>query len=136
MEMKVNEDFLRIYNATFKFIHERLSKKAVRDYWKTIAPLALYDLKEALIDDGLYGCVRYWDDVMSAEGAEYQIIYNADKFTMNITRCPSLTKLDRPYEDYCEHCKVMYSPLFKCIGYIYKTKKTGEKSCKVTVCKS
>ena len=131
--MKVNEDFLKIYNATFKFIHEKLGKRAVVEYWKAIAPLALYDLEQAVIEDGLYGCVRYWGDVMTAEEAEYQIVYNVNQFTMDITKCPSLAKLDRPYEYYCQHCKVMYKPLFEKLGYTYKTEKTGENSCRVTV---
>lgn len=134
--MKVNEDFLKIYNFTFKFIHERLGKKAVREYWKRIAPLALHDLEQAIVEDGLFGCVRYWGEVMTAEGAEYQIKKLQQEFTMNITKCPSLTKLNSPYKYYCEHCEVMYKPLFRKLGYTYKTEKTGEKSCKITVCKS
>lgn len=132
--MKVTNSFVKVYNATFKFIHERYGKKAVVDYWKTIAPIALADLEQIIKRDGLFGCVRYWDDVMSAEGADYQIKYKQDLFTMDITKCPSLTVLDSPYEHYCRHCEVMYKPLFRGLGYTYQIKR-GKEGCRITVFK-
>lgn len=130
--MKCSKNFIKVYNETFKFIHEKLGKRAVVKYWKRISPIVLADLRENVEQNGLFGCVKYWDDTLFVEGANYQIEYKPDTFKMTISKCPSLEILDEPYKDYCQHCEVMYKPIFRALGYKYQIEK-GEEGCRITV---
>jgi len=134
MEMKCTKDFIKVYNETFKFIDERLGKKAVGDYWRRISPIILADLRKKVEQNGLFGCVVYWDSILSGEGADYEIEHRADIFEMTITKCPSLETLVEPYRDYCKHCEVMYKPIFKALGYKYKIER-GEEGCHIKISK-
>ena len=126
--------FIEIYNETFKFIDEH--GVDVKEYWKLISPIVLSDLKEMVEKQGLFGALDYWDKVLTAEKAEFDILITPKCFLeLEITDCPSLSHLENPYKNYCGHCDVMYRQLFESLGYEYKIEKTGVGSCHITVSK-
>jgi hypothetical protein len=133
-------EFIRVYNETFKFIHENLGYKAVVGYWLKIAPIALEDLSYT-ISRHLCKTKEYWDKTLTTEGAVYTIDTNCeylpyvDALTLNIYECPSLKILgDDVYEYYCDHCTVMYQPIFEERGYDYKVERK-ERGCRIRITK-
>jgi hypothetical protein len=130
--MKVSKSFVKIYNETFKFIAEKLGKESVEEYWLRIAPLILWDLDKAVNKKGLFGAWEYWSDVLQGEGAFYEMDIEDGVFKLNIFRCPSLKALEKPYEHYCDHCRIMYEPIFKKHGFNYSIKRNG-KGCQITI---
>ena len=159
--MICSPEFIKVYNETFKFIAVHAypcGKATVEEYWRQIAPIALADLEIALGHElimprgkgcGLNYAKEYWDKTLTAEGAVYSIdsgLYflsspsteyapPIEDMTLNIYECPSLRILgDKAYEHYCDHCTVMYKPLFDKRGYDYEVERK-ERGCKIRITK-
>ena len=158
--MICSREFILIYNATFIYIYQQTDfncAKLVEEYWRKIAPIALKDLDLCLdtceMADGtglgLTKAKEYWDKVLTAEGAVYSIdtfthfLRNPsteytppiEDMTLNIYECPSLKILgDKAYKHYCDHCTVMYEPIFDKRGFDYKVERK-ERGCRIRITK-
>lgn len=134
--MICSPDFIKVYNETFKFIAERLDYKGLCDYWKRISPIILADLQEAVEKHGLCGAFNYWGKTLSAEEAGYELYLDNGLLALDIHECPSMSSLKEPCKSYCNHCYVMYQPIFEPLGYEYLLKKKGRDSCSIRITKS
>jgi hypothetical protein len=134
--MKVTPKFVEIYSETFKFIDELGGKEVVEKYWKRIGPIILSDLRNQTENEGLWGVLDYWEEVLCNEGAYFKIDACPDYIKLYIDICPSMSHLKDPYHNYCGHCDTMYRQLFESLGYEYNIEKTGDASCHITVSKS
>jgi len=132
--MTTNTDFLKVYNATFDWIETHYGHEALDDYWKAIAPIALYDLVEKAKEAGVVGCAKYWRETLSAEGVDFVLIVNDGKYLeIEVKDCASMERIGTPCRSYCQHCDVMYRTVLEPLGLTYEHKKTGAKSCRLRV---
>src|SRR6056297_3079287 len=89
------QDFIVIYNQTFKHIEEK----------------------------GIKGAYEYWgagSGTLDREDAAYDINLKKDKLIIEMNKCPSVGELkDRNreiYYDYCEHCAALYDAVLRKYG--------------------
>lgn len=131
--MIVSKNFVIAYNKLFKKVHERDGKEAVIKLWEAMSDAWLDELKELAIDGGLAGCYRYWQETLGAEGAVYEIELLDNRLTIKIKECPSLSVLKEPYENYCEHCNILYRRALEPLGFKYAINYNKRGQCEITV---
>lgn len=121
------QDFIVIYNETFKFIKDRHGVDALKDFWQTISTQWCTHLDELVREKGLDGMVEYWGGTtgtLGREKAEYEIMLEAGIFKGIMHECPSVGELKARYKklcsgkaDYCDHCQALYRPVANRYGF-------------------
>lgn len=130
------KEFLRVYDFTFEWILKHEGLDGLIQYWKGLAPIILFDLKERAYKEDIKGCYDYWSKVLREEDACFNIALNHNTLKLEITNCPSIRYLNSPVcSEYCRHCGVMYEELLKSVGLDYKWKRTGAGRCEIEVTK-
>lgn len=129
-------DFIQKYNELFKCLHQYGGKQAVIDFWSALSDVICGELREKIKAKGLAGAVEYWSYTLSQENADVSIHYEhvngKELLKLRINKCPSLAKLECPYEHYCEHCNVLYRKVVEPLGYKY-TLATGDGGCLIMI---
>lgn len=132
--MKVDKQFIKVYNETFRFINKIGGIECLVEYFKRIWPFLLFDLEDAVKRQGLTGAMIYWMKTLKAEGAKFDINVDDDTgLRLHIKQCPSINSLDDPCKEYCRHCGVMYKELFEKHGYKFNHTKRGPASCEIKI---
>jgi len=131
--MKVNKSFIKFYNATFKFILKLGGLDKLIEYFRKVCPLLIEDLDAFVAKDGISGAARYWNKVLPAEHAEYDLKHDDKELVLIMHRCPSVNALDEPCREYCRHCSIMYGDLFKKHGYKFELQKRGPDKCTIKI---
>lgn len=131
------QDFIIIYNETFRYIEEKFGRDKVDDLWSTISKQWCTHLRELVEEKGLEGMLEYWggsEGTLNREKADYEVKLEKGVFTIQMYNCPSVKETkdkNMPiYKDYCEHCIALYVPIaeengFEMKVYIEKDKKDG-----------
>jgi len=124
--MTVN-DFIVIYNETFKYIEKKHGQDAVKNLWETISIQWCTHLRELVKAKGLNGMLEYWggkDGTLGRENAEYAVSLNDGVFKGIMYKCPSVGELKERGRDlykseltYCDHCRFLYSPIAEDFGF-------------------
>lgn len=120
-------EFIPAYSEGFKFIEMTGGRKELEKFWSYLSELYLKDtLSNAVAEEGLAGCFKYWSHSLNEEAAEFKMVLDEIKgeFRSNMYKCPSkglLNELEymEPYHYYCEHCPALYSPILERHGYKY-----------------
>ncbi|MFP4502890.1 MAG: hypothetical protein ACLFTT_17995 [Candidatus Hydrogenedentota bacterium] len=115
-------EFIWVYNELFKFIEERGGEEAVHEFWQGIADNFLGNLREYVEKEGLAGMHRYWSHTLGEEGGRHTMTLYDDMFIIDMHECPSAKLVHEsgrvePYANYCEHCRWLYPPLLRAMGY-------------------
>lgn len=138
--MKVNKQFIKFYNETFKFIEDIGGGECLGEYMRTVCPILIEDLKEIVKSEGLEGAARYWKEILDAEKVLYTIAltkWNSALLPISlklyIHSCPSVKELDSPCDSYCMHCPIIYGDLFRSLGYEFSHTKEGDASCIIEI---
>ncbi len=135
-------DFIPAYSELFKFLHQRGGKEGVVAFWEYISDEFLGNLRDLAKEKGLRGCWEYWSHTLNEEAADFTMRLDEEEgvFTIEMHHCPSMGRLlelkhVEPYEDYCDHCEVLYSRVLKPLGFTYEIEipKPCNASCRLTV---
>lgn len=126
--------FIPMYSEFFKFLEKKGGYDAVLEYWYYISdknmgdktnPNSLISFLER--DGGFEGAIHYWDHTLTEEACDILKIHDYNKrYSYNHMRyCPSRGMLNslkhiEPYQNYCEHCKVIYSRVLEKYGIVYE----------------
>jgi len=115
-------EFIWVYNELFRFLEERGGKEKVVEFWRGISEVFLKNLRDSIASEGLRGMYRYWSRTLGEEGGRYRLSLYEDMFVIDMHECPSAKLVHQsgrviPYEDYCEHCRLIYPPLIEAFGY-------------------
>lgn len=120
------KDFVPAYSELFKFLEERGGKEAVFKFWNYISDHYLTNLKDLVEEHGIRGCWLYWSRSLNEEAADFDMELDEGRGEFRITmhKCPSKYMLlkshrVRPYEDYCQHCDILYRRVLEPLGYEY-----------------
>ncbi len=119
--------FIPAYSEGFKYLHKKEGKQEVVKFWEVLSDLYLTDsLKKEVKEKGISGCFDYWQKALNEEAADFTMTLDKDKNTFEIMmhHCPSKGMLNQltymsPYEDYCEHCDLLYRRVLEPLGFIY-----------------
>ena len=126
----------------FKFLQKRHGKEAVVKYWEELSDKYGHKLRNIAIEKGLAGCFEQWSHSLTEEAADFRMTLDVEKgiFTITMRDCPSKGLLLReehiePYEDYCEHCDIIYRRVLKPLGYEYNIdlSESDQTRCKLIV---
>jgi len=117
-------EFIPAYSELFKFLHARGGKQAVVRFWERLSDEFLTNLRDLSRAKGLAGCFEYWSHTLTEEAADFRMILDEEngEFRILMRRCPSKGLLKslkhvEPYEDYCEHCDVLYRRVLEPLGF-------------------
>lgn len=118
-------DFIPAYSELFTFLHKYWGKDAVCKFWEHLSDEFLGNLKELVETKGIRGCWDYWSLTLNEEAADFTMELDEENgvFRIVMNRCPSKGRLIeeawrlRPYDDYCEHCDVLYRRIIEPLGY-------------------
>ncbi len=136
------KQFILAYSELFWYLQKRGGKQAVVEYWEHISDEFLWNLRELVQEHGLRGCWKYWSHTLNEEAADFTMTIDdeAGVFRIEMHHCPSKgrlleTDLVEPYEDYCEHCDVLYRRVLEPLGYEYECDLShcDEARCSLTV---
>lgn len=134
--MVCSTDFILKYNELFKCLHKYGGKQAVIDFWEKLADVICGELQEKVKTKGLAGAIEYWSNTLSQENADCEItfVHNSEeeKLIIRMKKCPSLAKLECPYEHYCDHCFVLYNRVLNPLGYNFTTA-IGDGGCLIMI---
>lgn len=120
------QDFIVIYNETFKYIEGKYGKEQVKDLWATISKQWCTHLRDLVAKKGLEGMKEYWDGgeeegTLSRENASYETRIEDGFFSAIMRECPSVGELKKRkreiYPDYCKHCIYLYGPVVNKYGF-------------------
>lgn len=114
------QDFIVIYNETFKYIDKKYGKYMVYDLWETISREWCLHLRKLVEEKGIEGAYEYWGGdrgTLGREEATYEITLEEDRMIIEMNKCPSVGELKERkrniYPDYCEHCAALYDPVLR-----------------------
>jgi hypothetical protein len=120
-------EFIPAYSELFKFIEERENKEAVIGFWNYLSDTFLINLRDLVVKHGILGCWIYWTKTLEEEAADFtmELDEEADEFSITLHQCPSKGMLNEiiqieTYNDYCEHCDVLYRRVLEPLGYKYE----------------
>ena len=115
-----SDHFVRFYNEVFKFL-EKQPGDELEKYWLEISRHQEMHCLELFKTKGLQGMYDYWEHIRIEENCDMTLTLTDDCFTLEMHRCPSLSKvLDNdaaPCEKYCDHCQGWIKPLIEKAGY-------------------
>ena len=135
-------EFISAYSELFKFRHAQGGKEAVVRFWESLSAEFLTNLRDLAKTKGLAGCFEYWSHTLPEEAADFRMTLDEDKgiFEIEMRRCPSRERLNElrhvaAYENYCEHCDVLYRRVLEPLGLKYHIDLSTckEARCKLTV---
>ena len=122
------QDFIVIYNETFKYVEKNYGRKQVDDLWAAISEEWCTHLRSLVAEKGLQGMNEYWGGdtgTLSREKAFYDISLKDGVFSIVMDACPSVNEIrERGFEvytDYCEHCVALYGPVVADYGFELKS---------------
>ncbi len=117
-------DFIPAYSELFKYLHARGGKPAVVAFWEYLSDHFLGNLRDLVAEHGLKGCWLYWSRTLNEEAADFtmELDEEAGTFRIDMHHCPSMGRLLEmkelePYQDYCQHCDVLYRRVLEPLGY-------------------
>ncbi len=115
-------EFIWVYGELFRFIEARGGEEKLIQFWKGISDEFLGNLRQYVEEDGLEGMHRYWSHTLGEEGGRHTMTLYDDLFVIDMHECPSAKLIFQsgrvaPYAKYCEHCRWLYPPLLKELGY-------------------
>lgn len=127
-------EFIPLYSEFFKFLDKKGGYDAVLEYWYHISDTSLGDKTNpnSLASNcekygGFDGAKKYWSHTTSEEACDiYSISNPTERYSYSHMRfCPSRAMLNSfthitPYENYCEHCKIIYSRVLEKYGAVYE----------------
>ncbi|MCK5811539.1 MAG: hypothetical protein KAG94_01450 [Clostridiales bacterium] len=135
--------FIPAYSEGFKYLHKKGGKQEVVKFWEVLSDLYLTDtLKKQIIEKGISGCFDYWEKALNEEAADFTMTLDKEMgiFEVVMHHCPSKGMLNKltymsPYEDYCEHCDLLYRRVIEPLGYTYKIDLTNcqQAACRLVV---
>jgi len=127
-------EFIPLYSEFFKYLEEKGGHDAVLKYWYHISDSSIGDKTNP--NSMAYNCDRlggyegaraYWGHTTTEEACDIFAVRNdKEKFSYSRMRyCPSRGMLNslehiKPYYDYCEHCKIIYSRVLEKYGMVYE----------------
>ena len=135
-------EFISTYSELFKFLHAQGGKEAVVRFWESLSDEFLTNLRDLAKTKGLAVCFEYWSHTLSEEAADFRMTLDEEKgiFEIEMRRCPSRERLNelrhvQAYENYCEHCDVLYRRVLEPLGLKYDIDLSTckEARCKLTV---
>lgn len=119
-------EFIPAYSELFKYLHRKGGKQEVVKFWEALSDNFLGNLRELVAEKGLAGCYEYWNQTLTEEAADFRMTLDKEKqvFRIEMRHCPSKVRLleighIEPYEQYCEHCDVLYRRVLEPLGYEY-----------------
>lgn len=105
-------DFYFAINATFRFLYERLGRKAWIAYLEHLARGYFRPVNQAWQRGDLPSVASYWKAFFDAEpGGDVKVRASPDEVVIEVRECPAIAHLRRsgraivPY--YCEHCAIL-----------------------------
>ena len=128
-------EFIPMYSEFFKFLEKKGGGyDAVLKYWYHISDTSLGDLTNphsmaSFCEKygGYDGAKKYWGHTTSEEACDtYSVEDPKNRYSYSEMRyCPSRAMLNslehiEPYENYCEHCKIIYSRVLEKYGVVYE----------------
>jgi hypothetical protein len=118
--MTVN-DFIVIYNETFKYIEANYGIDEVKDLWSTISDQWCVHLRDLVKAKGLEGMLEYWGGdrgTLERERADFGVSLDKGIFKIDMKVCPSIEELRAKKREiykgkltYCDHCPALYAPI-------------------------
>lgn len=130
---QIEGDYLK-YNEIFKFVHKKDQLQKVRDLWRYIAAKNFKELKEAVSQNGLKGCLLYWAKALSNTDCELSYNTKKDVFKIKMHQCPAVSQIgEKKYERYCQHCKEMYQEVLT--DYKVSLIANNHGQCEITITK-
>jgi hypothetical protein len=135
-------EFIPAYNELFKFLDTTKGKDAVVAFWESLSDAFLGNLHDLVAEKGLAGCYEYWSRTLTEEAADFRMKLDETNniFRIEMRGCPSKARLledghIHPYENYCEHCDVLYRRVLEPLGYVYDIdlSHSDEARCVLTV---
>jgi len=133
--------FIPAYSEAFKFLQQKGGKAQVIAFWEHLSDTYLKDsLKKYVLEKGLEGCYEYWEKTLNEEAADFKITLDEENntFEIKMNHCPSKGMLNnlkymKPYEDYCEHCDLLYRRVVEPLGFTYNIDLSKTKQAKCTL---
>ena len=128
-------EFIPMYSEFFKFLDKRGGGyDAVLEYWYHISDTSLGDETNphSMVSfikqyGGFDGALKYWNHTTSEEACDScGVRDDVARYCYGKMRyCPSRGMLNslkhiEPYENYCEHCKIIYSRVLEKFGCVYE----------------
>ena len=117
-------EFIPAYSELFKYLDSRGGKPAVVKFWEYLSDNFLGNLKELVVANGIKGCWLYWSHTLNEEAADFSMELDEDAgmFRIDMQHCPSMgrlieTKHMEAYQDYCQHCDVLYRRVLEPLGF-------------------
>lgn len=127
-------EFIPLYSEFFKYLDKQGGYDEVLKYWYHISDTSIGDKTnphsmayhcERL--GGYQGAKAYWSHTVSEEACDtYSVEDKNYPYSYSEMRyCPSRAMLNSythitPYENYCEHCKIIYSRVLEKYGAVYE----------------
>ena len=127
-------EFIPMYSEFFKYLDKKGGYDAVLQYWYHISDTSLGDKTNphsmvSFIEKlgGYDGAKAYWGHTTTEEACDiYSVDDPINRYSYSEMRyCPSRGMLNdlkhiTPYENYCEHCKIIYSRVLEKYGVVYE----------------
>lgn len=118
------QNFIVIYNETFRYIDEKYGPEKLNELWAVISRQWCTHLRDLVEREGLQGMYEYWggsDGTLNREKAGYSINLEKDEFRIDMKQCPSVAEIKNRgfnvFHRYCEHCPSLYNPVIMSNGF-------------------
>ncbi|MBR2635061.1 MAG: hypothetical protein IKD31_05730 [Clostridia bacterium] len=143
-------EFIPLYSELFAFLERIGGYDAVLDYWYFISsrgicntenPNSLISFLERDKEDPFMGAWKYWSKSLTEEACDLIRCFDPKRriIISHMRHCPSrgmLNSLEHitPYENYCEHCNVIYRPALQKYGLDSRRDNSGVANAECRSC--
>jgi len=122
----VHKDFHGCLSYGLKFLAENYGPAEVEAYLRRVARNVYSPLIESLRERGLPALRDHWNNIMSLEGAEFDLhSANDDVLVLEVRRCPAVHHMrERGYEvwdQFCESTRIVNDEICRRAGYSSST---------------
>lgn len=119
----VHKDFHGCFSFGLKFLLDNYGPAEMEEYLRRLARTVYAPLIESIRDRGLSAFQDHWRNVMSLEGADFDLHFTDDDgLVLEVKQCPAIAHMRaRGYEvcsRFCEATRIVNDEICRQAGYI------------------
>ena len=107
----IHKDFHGALSTGFKYLSEKYGKGVLEEFLKICGKNMYGWLIKKIKREGLLAIERYWNEIFSLEGADFEIDKRKDGIILRVLECPAIIHMKKAgydiYNDFCVQCRVI-----------------------------
>ena len=121
MSENIHKDFHGALSTGFKYLAEKYGKGTLDEFLKVCGKNMYSGLIKKIKREGIPAIERYWDEIFSIEGADFEIDKRKDEIILRVLECPAIIHMKKAgydvYNDFCMQCRVINKVIAEETGF-------------------